>query len=264
VYDPVYRRVWLERHPHARVPLAVFSALYGALTRLAWRNYRRVFVNSRECRDRVAAGRLCPMDRVEILHPGVEIAGVRPTVTLERCFLCAGRIKWTKNVALAIDAFRIFRESAGAGCDWRLVIAGSVDQSSRDYLTDLQRRAAGDTAITFQTNLSTAELEALYERCYALVFPPLNEDWGIVPLEAMAHGKPVLAVNSGGPTESVVDGATGFLLEPSAAAFATKMTWLVEHPAEARRMGVAAVARAKGYSWDAFVQRLDDYVERHC
>jgi len=96
------------------------------------------------------------------------------------------------------------------------------------------------------------------------VFPSLNEDWGIVPLEAMAHGKPVLAVNSGGPTESVVDGETGFLLEPSAAAFATKMSWLVEHSEEARRMGVAAVARAKRYSWDAFVQRLDDYVEHHC
>src|SRR5439155_1765393 len=135
VYDPVYRRVWLERHPHARLPLAVFAAL--------------------------------------------------------------------------------------------------------------QRRAAGDTAITFQMNPSTVELEALYDRCYALVFPSLNEDWGIVPLEAMAHGKPVLAVNSGGPTESVVDGETGFLLEPSAAAFATKMTWLVEHSEEARRMGVAAVARAK-------------------
>ena len=264
VYDPVYRRVWLERHPHARLPLAVFAALYGALTRLAWRNYRRVFVNSRECRDRVAAGRLCPLDRVEILHPGVDIAAERPTVTLARYFLCAGRIKWTKNVALAIDAFRAFQQSAGAGCDWRLVIAGSVDERSRDYLADLQRRAAGDTAITFQMNPSTVELEALYDRCYALVFPSLNEDWGIVPLEAMAHGKPVLAVNSGGPTESVVDGETGFLLEPSAAAFATKMTWLVEHSEEARRMGVAAVARAKRYSWDAFVQRLDDYVEHHC
>src|SRR5205809_3324997 len=155
VYDPVYRRVWLERHPHGRVPLAVFSSLYGALTRLAWRNYRRVFVNSREVRDRVAAGRLCPMDRIEILHPGVDIADVRPTVTPERYFLCAGRIKWTKNVALAIDAFRAFQQSAGAGCDWRLVIAGSVDERSRDFLADLQRRAAGDTAITFQMNPST-------------------------------------------------------------------------------------------------------------
>jgi alpha-1,3/alpha-1,6-mannosyltransferase len=80
----------------------------------------------------------------------------------------------------------------------------------------------------------------------------------------MAHGKPVLAVNSGGPTESVVDGETGFLVEPRPAAFAAKMTWLVAHPEEARRMGVAAGARAKGYSWNAFVERLDDYIERDC
>ena len=261
VYDPVYRRVWLERHPHARLPLEIFSAVYGVLTRLAWRNYRRVFVNSREVLHRVAAGRICPIDKVEVLHPGVDVAAVGPAFAPELYFLYAGRIKWTKNIALVLDAFRTFKRSSPHACEWRLVIAGSVDQSSREYLADLQRGATGDTAVTFQANPSTAELQALYERCYALVFPSLNEDWGIVPLEAMAHGKPVLAVNRGGPTESVVDGETGFLLEPSAAAFATRMTWLVEHPEEARRMGVAAVARAKRYSWDAFVKRLDDYLE---
>ncbi len=264
VYDPVYRQAWLAHHPRARLPFGVFSRLYRPLTRLAWRHYRRVFADSREVRDRVAAGRICSMDKVEVLHPGVDVAAVEPSFAHGRYFLYAGRIKWTKNVALAVDAFRTFKRSCPHACEWRLVIAGSVDASSRDYLADLERCAAGDTAITFQANPSTAELGALYERCYALVFPSLNEDWGIVPLEAMAHGKPVLAVNRGGPTESVVDSETGFLLEPSAAAFATKMTWLVEHPEEARRMGGAAVARVKRYSWDAFVQRLDDYIENHC
>jgi len=85
----------------------------------------------------------------------------------------------------------------------------------------------------------------------------------MVPLEAMAHGKPVLAVNRGGPTESVLDGRTGFLLAPEPAAFAAKMTWLVEHPDDAtawsrgRHSGEAILL-------DAFVQRLDDYVEQHC
>jgi len=77
----------------------------------------------------------------------------------------------------------------------------------------------------------------------------------------MAHGKPVLAVNRGGPTESVIDGGTGFLLEPTAAAFATRLDWLASHPGDVERLGRAAASRAAAYSWDGFVGRLDDYFE---
>ena len=55
VYDPVYRRHWVARHPWARLPLALFSLGYGFLTRRAWRHYARVFVNSKEVAGRIAA-----------------------------------------------------------------------------------------------------------------------------------------------------------------------------------------------------------------
>jgi len=58
-----------------------------------------------------------------------------------------------------------------------------------------------------------------------------------------------------------VHGETGFLLEPSADAFAERMVWLAEHPNAVHRMGAMARARATAFSWDAFVRRLDDYVE---
>jgi len=264
VYDPVYRASWLAAHPGARIPLALYSLVYRFVTRRAWRHYQRVFANSREVAGRIAAGRLCPPDRVEVLHPGVDVERIRPTFTYEPFFLCAGRIKWTKNVGLAIAAFRKFQRTHRDAGRWRLVIAGGLDAASQGYLTDLEERAREQPGITFQVDLSTEELERLYDRASALIFPSLNEDWGIVPLEAMAFGKPVLAVNRGGPTESVVDGETGFLLDPTPEAFAAKMTWLVEHPEETGRMGAAAATRAKQYSWDAFVQRLDDYVEEYC
>ncbi len=93
VYDPVYRQAWLAHHPRARLPFGVFSRLYRPLTRLAWRHYRRVFADSREVRDRVAAGRICSMDKVEVLHPGVDVAAVEPSLAHGRYFLYAGRIK---------------------------------------------------------------------------------------------------------------------------------------------------------------------------
>jgi len=261
VYDPVYRRVWLQRHPGGRLPLALFSLLYRAVTRWAWRHYQRVFVNSEEVRGRVLSGGLCAPDRIEVLHPGVDLPPTDAPEAHEPYFLYAGRIKWTKNVELAVRAFVEFRRRVDAARGWRLVVAGGVDAGSRDYLAQLRNISDGDSAVSYHPDPSDDELAGLYARCYAVVFPSLNEDWGIVPLEAMAHGKPVLAVNRGGPTESIVHGETGFLLEPTPEAFARQMVWLSQHPDVLRRMSVAARARASAFSWDAFVRRLDDYVE---
>jgi len=195
-----------------------------------------------------------------VLHPGVDVPGVSAQDVSEPYFLCAGRIKWTKNVELAVRAFVEFRRASRARRGWRLVVAGGLDAGSREYLAQLREMSAGEP-VSYHQDPSDDELAELYARSYAVVFPSLNEDWGIVPLEAMAHGKPVLAVNSGGPTESVVHGETGFLLEPSAETFAERMLWLAEHPDAVHRMGAMARSRATLFSWDAFVRRLDDYVE---
>jgi alpha-1,3/alpha-1,6-mannosyltransferase len=71
------------------------------------------------------------------------------------------------------------------------------------------------------------------------VYTPQHEHFGIVPLEAMASSRPVIAVNSGGPTESVRSGSTGFLCEPTAAAFAEAYQQLLDAKAAAK-MGVTA------------------------
>ncbi len=75
-------------------------------------------------------------------------------------------------------------------------------------------------------SFTDAERSALLTAAAAVIYTPTNEHFGIVPLEAMAAGRPVLACNSGGPTESVLHGRTGFLAEPEAAAFASAMAQL--------------------------------------
>ena len=264
VYDPVYRRVWLERHPRRRLALAVFSLFYAALTRRAWRHYRRVFVNGREVQARIAAGSLCPMDRVEVLHSGVDAGSIRHSVTHDKYFLYVGRIKWTKNVTLAVQAFREFKRSYPGASDWRLVVAGNLDRGSRGYLAELERMSHAEPAVTYRLNPSTEELDSLYDCCYAVIFPSLNEDWGLVPIEAMAHGKPVVAVNSGGPAETVLDGETGYLLEPTPGAFAARMAEMATDSELVRSLGARATERARLFTWDRFVQRLDDYIDQHC
>ena len=65
-------------------------------------------------------------------------------------------------------------------------------------------------------SISSEKKEELLSRCLCVMYTPEDEHFGIVPLEAMAAGKPVLACRSGGPVESIVDGVTGILCAPVA------------------------------------------------
>ena len=80
---------------------------------------------------------------------------------------------------------------------------------------------AGD--VEFRVSIANDEKRALLEACTCVLYTPANEHFGIVPLEAMAAGKPVVACDSGGPKESVAHGVTGFLCAPEPAAFAAAM-----------------------------------------
>jgi glycosyltransferase involved in cell wall biosynthesis len=137
-----------------------------------------------------------------------------------------------------------------------------VDAKSQDYYAGLRARAAEIGGVEFVVGPSDAEMRGLYERCTALLFTPFNEDWGLTPLEAMCAGKPVIAVDRGGPRETVEHGVTGFREPDQPARFADRMVELARDPALARRMGLAGAERARLFTWDAFVAGLDDMVER--
>lgn len=77
--------------------------------------------------------------------------------------------------------------------------------------------------VRFLPSFSDQQRSALLAACVALLYTPVNEHFGIVPLEAMAAGRPVVACDSGGPRESVLHGQTGFLCRPTPASFAAAM-----------------------------------------
>lgn len=88
--------------------------------------------------------------------------------------------------------------------------------------------------VYFLCSVSDAERATLLKKCSAVLYTPVNEHFGIVPVESMYMEKPVIACNSGGPKESVLDGRTGFLLEPDAEQWAEKMKFIVEQDEKAR------------------------------
>jgi glycosyltransferase involved in cell wall biosynthesis len=260
VYDEEYKKRHVARYGRALRPLvALFETGYRFVDRLAWRRYAHAFCITETVKKRVVDGGLYPADRIDIAYAGVASEHVTPSEVYEPYFFLPGRIMWTKNLELGIAAFRQLHQRRQT--HFELVVAGMLDRKSEPYLARLRELAKG-LPVHFKTNLSDAEMADDYRRCYGVLFTAFNEDQGLTPLEAGMHGKPVIAVNRGGPTETVIDGVSGYLLPGEADAFCSAMEKLIDAPDEARRLGQGGIAQGRRYTWDAFVERIDAYLDK--
>ena len=94
-------------------------------------------------------------------------------------------------------------------------------------------------------------------RCRAVVFAPLDEDYGFVTVEAFASQKAVVTcTDSGGPAELVTDGVHGLVTAPTPAALAAGLRRLMDDRDAAERMGRAGRERGAALRWDETVRRL--------
>lgn len=186
-------------------------------------------------------------------------------------FLSLNRYERKKNLGLALEALsalgsRLSREQA-AGV--HLVVAGGYDdrvtENVQHYteLKDLAEQIHLEGCVTFLRSPSDSLKVSLLRASAGVLYTPSREHFGIVPVEAMYCSCPVIAVNSGGPLESVADGVTGFLCEPTAEAFSAAMERLVREPNLRRDMGQAGRTRVQDkFSLEAFSDQLYDYILR--
>jgi glycosyltransferase involved in cell wall biosynthesis len=260
VFDPVYRASYLQgkRLAH-RLAVRLGGLGFAALDRIAWRRYRRVFPISREIEQRILAGRLTTPAKMQILHPGIDLDRYTPSSKFEKTFFLPGRIMWTKNIELAIAAFQMFQQRIGEP-GWTLKIAGMVDRKSEAYLARL-RALAGDTpGIEFCIHPDDEAMRAMYASCHASLFTAFNEDWGLVIIEAMATGKPTIALNRGGPREIIRHEQDGLLIDGTPEAFAAAMLRLAREPGLHQRLVAQTRTSAERFGWPTFVQALDEAV----
>ena len=96
-----------------------------------------------------------------------------------------------------------------------------------------------------------------FARCRAVVFPPLQEDYGFVTVEAFASRRAVITCrDSGGPAELVEDGVNGFVCDPAPESIGRALRSLADDPGLAERMGAAAFETGARLNWADTVARL--------
>lgn len=248
-----------------------------------------ILVNS-EYTKRVFAETFCRLDRrgiiPSVLYPAVVVPNSatlsksrsswekdlpEKAVTLMRSgptFLSINRFERKKQIEIAIDALDLLKKDKKSTFmrSPQIVIAGGYDPrlpENVEYLRELGKLAARHgirDSVAFLPSFSDSQKAALLAGCIGVIYTPPGEHFGIVPLEAMAAGRAVIACNSGGPRESVVDGETGYLCQPTAKSFASAMKKLMDE-STAEKLGVQAREHVqRNFSRNAFGKRLNDIV----
>lgn len=180
-------------------------------------------------------------------------------------FLSINRYERKKNLGLAIESFA--QLPAEERTRTRLVMVGGydtrVEENVEHYreLEQLTRTLNLDDQVEFLQSPSDEEKVWLLRNALCLVYTPTNEHFGIVPLESMYCMTPVIAVNSGGPTETIVNAETGWLRQPNRREFSGAMQGVLDNRPLLPQVGAAGRGRVeKHFSFAAFGEKLESAV----
>ena len=250
--------------PHYRPP-----APWRALMRRAIRGTQAVTCISSFVRDVVrreyppAAGVPCPVlpygVDVKAFHPGPAAARERYRLTPDdRVVLTVQRLYPRKGVATFLDAAALVLRDVPAA---RFVVVGDGPERPA-----LERRAAElglGARVTFTGAVPNAELPAVYAAADVFAFHTLHEGLGIVLLEALASGCPVVTTAAGGTLDIVRDGETGLIVPPAdAPAFARAVTRVLREPELAAALrGRARRSAETEFDWDVVAGRYLEVFE---
>ncbi|HEY7041477.1 MAG TPA: glycogen synthase [Methylomirabilota bacterium] len=240
--------------------------------RLAVERADRVIAVSAQMRADILANFRVDPERVVVLHNGVDAQAFVRTErreALERhgvrepYALFVGRISEQKGIFQLLEAARELPEGV------QLVLCASSPDTP-ELLARLQAAVSGRPQIHWiNAMLPVEEVVQIYSHAAVFVCPSIYEPFGIINLEAMACGTPVVASRVGGIPEVVVDGETGWLVEPGdSGALARALRTALADPQRARRMGEAGRRRVEAhFSWDriaaltmdVYQQAIDDH-----
>ena len=202
----------------------------------------------------------------DIIPNGIDLEHFSPDVPPvdEFCdgklnLLFVGRLEPRKGLNYLLKAYqRVGQEIPGS----RLIIVGPGTRLRRKYKRQVKREDLKD--VTFAGYVPYAELPSYYKTCDIFCSPATGrESFGIVLLEAMALGKPVVASNIEGYASVVSDGIEGLLVPPKDdRALAQALISLMTDQSLRQQMGARGRAKALEYGWDHIAQRVVNYYVR--
>src|SRR5882724_295527 len=212
---------------------------------------RRVFSNSANVAARLKF--YCGFEASPLYHPppGAEEFY---SADAEDFFFFPSRLCLPKRQSLVLEALALTSHPI------RVVFAGAADEG--DYLTELTKLADHlglETRVEWLGYIADDRKRELYAKALAIIYPPIDEDFGYVTLEGMLARKPVVVCSdSGGPLEFVRHEQNGLLVEPTPQALAQALDRVWDDRLTAKRWGIAGyeLYRQMDISWTKVVESL--------
>lgn len=234
-------------------PIRVYGHLVNHYLRmydyLASQRVDYFIANSKETKRRIAK---FYRREATVIYPPVSLRGLTsrevkpPKENKNGYFLCVSRLARAKNINLAIEACQKLN------LPLKIVGTGRETAKIKDKISNIKN-------IELLGEIPDDELEVIYAGAKALIFPSEDEEFGIVPVEAMAHGLPVIALRQGGIVESVQEATGVFFGEPTVESLTQALSRFKDiyqysiKPEDCRR-------QAKKFSQAVFRRKITEFV----
>ena len=200
----------------------------------------------------------------KVCYPGVDCSTFgQSTLPVEPMVLSAGRIVRAKQHHMVIEGVALIERTQRP----RVVIATPEhierleDPCYREELIQLAKDR--DVDLTVRYRPSQPELAGLYSQALAVVAVSIMEPFGLVAIEAMASGTPVIGIKEAAIRESVIDGVTGILVDRDAGQIAAAITQLQQHQERRAEMGRQAFQHVRAHwTWERTVERYEEEVRK--
>jgi phosphatidyl-myo-inositol dimannoside synthase len=254
--------------------IEVWEPLSG-LRRRALRRANLVLAPSRDTAEQVASQQQVARERIRVLHwgldPQFEVLLAAGSQTAPPANFPTGRVILTVGRWLATERYKgmdtLITALPRLLTRWpevQLVLIGAGDD--RPWLEELTEKNGVLRHVHFLSGLSSAELAACYSACEIFALPSRGEGFGLVYLEAMARGKPVVGGAHGGAPEIIEDGITGYLVpHGDPIHLATSIEALLADPAHAREMGARGRQRVEHeFRFNVFAKSLKKILREQC
>ena len=197
--------------------------------------------------------RYCGIESVPLYHPPAHPERFY-TAPAEDYFFFPSRLAPLKRQALVLEALARTRQRV------RVCFGGAAeDPRYAQELVRMAHKLRVHRRIAWLGYMTEEEKRSLYAHALGVIFPPVDEDYGYVTLEAMLASKPVVScTDSGGPLEFIREGEVGLLAEPTPEGLAAGMDRLWANRAQAKALGEAGRKRYESLdiSWYKVVERL--------
>jgi glycogen(starch) synthase len=223
--------------------------LTGIPTRVDLERAARCVFVSETTRRRAAAAGIVPASS-GVAHSGIDPGFIDPAPERDWSWslLYVGRLDARKGVHTAVEALAELPPEA------TLTLVGGWDEQEEARLRERAESCGVAARVRFAGQRSRAEVRAAYADADAVVFPAVwEEPWGLVPLEAMARGRPVVATGRGGSGEYLRDGRNALLFEAEdAAALAAAVRRLADERALRERLLAGGLETARRHTEEVF------------